>query len=109
MINCLQIIVLLPLLETSIPSNAGMFFAEFSKIAAFDLLEFEYFNFGDFMDSILDLIPTGPINSKFEAIGFESLYFINNLGSFFLVLVFGLLLIPIWLVLNSIGLKSKWA
>ena len=86
-----------------------MFFAEFTKIAAFDLLEFEYFNFGEFMDSMLDLIPTGPLNSKFEAIGFESLYFINNLGSFFLVLVFGVLLLPIWLLLESIGLYSQWA
>ena len=67
MINCLQIIVFLPLLDTSMPPNAGMFFEELTKIAAFDILEIgEYFDFGEFVNDLLDLVPSDPINYKFE-------------------------------------------
>ena len=39
MINALQIVILLPLIETNIPANASMFFARLLEIAAFDILE----------------------------------------------------------------------
>ena len=109
MINCLQIIVLLPLLDTSMPPNAGMFFEELTKIAAFDILEIgEYFDFGEFVNDLLDLVPSDPINYKFETIGLETLFFINNMGSFYLVILLEVALIPIWLLFVSFGRRVKF-
>lgn len=39
MVNCLQIIILLPLLKSNIPANANMFIAFLTQIAAFDIVE----------------------------------------------------------------------
>ena len=91
----LQMIVLLPLLSTSMPANSGMFFGGLSSIAAFDVFEI-----GDYADEYLELLPSEPISEKFEAIGMESTYFINNMGSLFLALCFDLFLILVWMVLN---------
>ena len=103
MINCLQIIVLLPLLNSSIPPNAGIFMSYLTKIAAFDIFEI-----GEYAESLLELEPTDPLNPKFEAIGMESLYFINNMGSFYLALLFNLLLIPFWLIALWLGNSYIW-
>ena len=45
MINALQILILLPLLKSSIPANASMVFGQLTKIAAFDIFEI-----GDYVD-----------------------------------------------------------
>ena len=45
MINALQIIILLPLIDTKVPANAGIFFSRLTEIAAFDFFEIgEYVN-----------------------------------------------------------------
>ena len=49
------------------------------------------FEIGDYVNDALALFPTDPVNEKFESVGLESLYFINNLGSFFLVVIIDLL------------------
>ena len=41
MAQVLQIIILMPLLDSSMPANTGMFFNVVSKIAAFDILDIE--------------------------------------------------------------------
>ena len=41
MINALQIIILLPLIETDIPANAHMFFVKLTNIAGFDFFEID--------------------------------------------------------------------
>jgi len=41
MVSALQLITLLPLMESNMPANTGMFFKELSKIAAFDILDIE--------------------------------------------------------------------
>jgi hypothetical protein len=43
--------------------------------------------------------PSEPINEKFETIGLESVYFMNNLGTFTIVLVLKLMLVLIWYLL----------
>ena len=74
-----------------------------TKIAAFDVFEI-----GEYVEGYLDLEPTDPLNTKFEAIGMESLYFINNLGSFYLALLFNLLMIPTWLIALWLGKSYDW-
>ena len=73
MINALQIVILLPLIDTKVPANAGMFFSKLTEIAAFDLIEI-----GEYVDEFLQLPITEP-DPSFEASGMESNYFINNL------------------------------
>ena len=82
MINSLQIIIILPLFDASMPANTGMVFQYLTKIAAFDLLEI-----GDFVDEFLELEQTDPVDNNFETLGFESQWFINNVGSFFIYLL----------------------
>ena len=71
-----------------------MFFNRLAQIAAFDVIEI-----GEYVNSILDLQPTGPVNEKFETLGLESRYFINNLGTFFVILMLYILLVFIWVIL----------
>ena len=94
MLNALQLIIFLPLLESAMPANAGMFYNILTKLAAFDVLEI-----GEHVNEILQLAPTDPVNEKFETMGLEDVYFINNVGSFFFFLMLYTLLIMIWALL----------
>ena len=81
MIEALQVIILLPLLSVSMPANTGMFFNKLTQIAAFDPLETN-----EFLTDLLKLQPKEPLSANFETSGFETTYFINNLGSFAIAL-----------------------
>ena len=94
MIESLQIVILLPLLNVLIPANTGMFFNELTSIAAFDIFETN-----EFCLDALDLLPKDPINHKFEAMGLETVYFINNQGSFVFVLIFKILQVLLYMLL----------
>ena len=95
MVEALQLIVFLPILKVSMPANAAAVFDTLSQIAAFDLIEI-----GDYIEEILKLLPTDPVNEKYESIGLESLYFINNIGSFTFVLLVYFAMIAAWLLLG---------
>lgn len=101
MINALQIIILLPLIKSNIPANASMFFARLLEIAAFDIFEI-----GEFVNDYLSLEQTDPINERYEASGLESKYFINNLGTFFLILIVYFFFTLLWLV---VSFARKWS
>ena len=58
------------------------------------------FEIGEYVNNALELLPTDPVNEKFETIGLESLYFINNLGSFFLVVA-----LDIFIALVTISMR----
>lgn len=75
------------------PANAGMFFGALTEMATFDILEI-----GDYVSDYLELAPQDPINEKFEAMGMEDKYFVNNVGSFFLILLFYCGLTIAWLI-----------
>ena len=66
----------MPLFKTNIPANAGVFFKQIMQIAAFEIIEIS-----EPLNKILDLQPTEPINENFEAVGFESIYLLNNMGT----------------------------
>jgi len=65
------------------PANAAVFFHELMSIFAFEFVEI-----GPFVNRILDLKPSDPVNGNFAALGFESLYVLDNLGTFVLAFVF---------------------
>jgi len=72
--------VLLALFDISLPANAEIFFRQLMSITAF-----EVFEIGDVVNAILSLEKTDPVNENYNALGFESVYFINNMGTLFIV------------------------
>ena len=73
-----------------------------TAIAAFDPIETDGYS------RDLDIEPKAPIDEKFEATGFESVYFLDNLGSFGFVLAIYALLLIIWIMLLITKGRSKW-
>ena len=77
-----QLVVLLPLLDISIPPNAGIFYQALMQVCAFDPFPAE-----DFLHETLRVQPTAAYGMNFEMIGYESMWFIINIGSLaFLIL-----------------------
>lgn len=84
---------MIPLFKLEVPSNAGAFFNYLMQIAAFDIIPTDnLFNF------LFDVEPPEPLNSNFEVVGFETLYFLHNLGS----LCFPIFAFPILVVVNLV-------
>ena len=90
----LQFVICLPLFETEIPANAGIFYSIIMELAAFDLIDI-----GPMVTEILKLEHTDPVNEKFESLGYESLYFFNNVGSFTLFIAADIALVLCWILL----------
>ena len=90
MINTQQIIVMLPLFNISTPHNLEMVFKILMDIAAFDILPTD-----DIFGLVYKVEHTDPLSANFEAMGFESLWLIYNLGTLFLIA----LSIPIFMAL----------
>ena len=84
------------------PANTGMFFSQLTSIATYEILEI-----GEYLDEWLSLIPTDPVNEKFDTIGVGSLLFINNLGTFAIFLLISCFTIALWFVLNICS-KIDW-
>jgi len=101
MINTQQLIVLLPLFKINLPANAGIFFRQLMSIAAF-----EFFEIGEFTNSVLGMEATSPVDENYNAVGFESVYFINNMGTLFILF----LLCPLAMLIEYILRKmaQKW-
>jgi len=76
MVHTQQLIVMFPLFNVTLPANAGMFLSQMMTIAAFEVIDTK-----PFLNTVLALPHTDPLNSNFEAIGLESRYFIHNLGT----------------------------
>ena len=68
-----------------------------AAIAAFD-----FFEIGDYLNDWLELLPTDPLSEKFETIGLESMYFLNNLGTFAVVLLLKALLVLLQIALYPV-------
>ena len=87
MINTQQIIVLMPLFKIDMPANAQMFFGFIMQLASFNILPMQ-----DFYERYLP--PPSwdePLNDRFDVLGFQSTFFLNNMGS----MVIGLAMIPL--------------
>ena len=95
---------LLPLLHTSTPANAGMVWRILWKIVSFNLFEVE-----DKVEDYLEIEIEDPVNEKFETLGIESRYFINNMGFVFFLLCLVILIVSIWILLVGISGCSKMA
>jgi hypothetical protein len=83
MINTQQLIVLMPLFNVQMPINAQNFFNQILKIASFDLIDLE-----PYLNKLLSLKQTEPISPNFDALGFGSIYFLNNMNSMLIGFLF---------------------
>ena len=86
------------------PANLGGFLAELRKIAAFDFFEVD-----EFINGPLQLPEVDPISAKWESVGIESRYFLNNQGTFTFIILFKYSLIVFWLLLACcLAPCSRW-
>lgn len=76
MINTQQLMIMMPLFQITMPANAGLFFRSLMEIAAFD-----FYDFSDIVHDLFQIVETETVDVNFEAIGFESQYFLVNIGS----------------------------
>ncbi len=72
------------------PANAQSFFNQILKIASFDIIDLT-----PRLEKMLRLNATEPLNPNFEALGFGSLYFLNNMNSMLIgfLVYFGMILL----------------
>ena len=64
------------------------------EIAAFD-----FYDFGDIIHSIFGIVPTDPVDANFESVGFESQYFMVNIGT---MIVFYLIYTTALIISNAL-------
>ena len=88
---------MMPLFEIMMPGNAGIFFKAIMEIAAFD-----FYEFGEHIHDWLDIPPTEPVDYKFDAIGFESRYFLVNMGSMAIFYLIYIVLILVSLLFSCL-------
>ena len=103
MINTQQLIVMMPLFKVNMPGNAQNFFNVIFTIASFDIV-----NLDPTINKALSLNATDPFNDNFGALGFQSIYLLNNLGSLLLAFIFNLLAVFILLVLDQFVARANW-
>ncbi len=96
MINTQQIIVVMPLFNTNIPANAGMFFGFIMNLASFNLLPTDKF-YNQYLNMSKD--DPGALNSNFEDQGYGSVYLLQNLGTLLVAILTIPLLVGLYFVL----------
>ena len=94
----------MPLFKVILPATLGIFFGFMMQIASFDLIPID-----SFMEKYGGMTPVDPIDSNFEAVGFESMYILINLGTILvLILLFPtLLFIDVILRLTRLSCSIK--
>jgi len=93
---------MMPLFNVSLPANAGLFFAQMMSIAAFEVVDTK-----PYLDKYLGLEPSEPLNSNFEALGFESVYVLHNMGTLALAFVIYAAAVAFSYLLKSIDHKKS--
>jgi len=101
MINAVQFIIFLPLFNVMMPANAGMFYNKLTALAIFDV-----FDMSILTTKLFDIVPTDPVNMKFNTVGLSDLYFIHNIGSFFMVITVYFALVLFWLLLYPCSMRG---
>ena len=99
MLRAQQILVHLPLFNITFPGNVAFFYSFLLNIAAFDALPTD-----ELFDWMFAAEEKEPISASFGALGYETTYFIRNLGTpfvFFLGLLFLFLLVLISQVIQT--------
>jgi len=93
MIEAMQVLSMVPLFDIRMPAIPTLIFGFFAEITAFDYVEV-----GDYFEKVFDISDSDPIDQNFEALGFETTFFLYNMGS----MLFLLVLTPIILALGGL-------
>lgn len=97
----------MPLFNVNIPPNAAVFFGILMSIASFDILPTDKFYARYFPQN-----DSGAINDNFNAVGFSSQYFLNNMGSMVIIIgsvpIFFIILLLMKLCRNGNERINRW-
>ena len=85
------------------PANAQMFFSQINKVASFDIIDID-----PYINRILNLNETEPVNANFEAIGLQSIYFLNNMGSLLIGFMIYFVGLTVIFILQPFLNKKTW-
>lgn len=72
-----------------------MFFAQLMKIAAFDIIDT-----AKYWDKWLNQTDTDALNENFNSLGFDSMWFMNNMGTMFLAYIVYFICIGLFFILQ---------
>ena len=86
---------MMPLFKVILPGNVQMFFNQIFKIAAFEIIEI-----GPYINRALKLNETEALNANFDALGFNSMFFLDNLNSLLLSFLVYFLSILVQVILD---------
>jgi len=87
------VLTFVPLFDIRMPAIPTLVFGIFTEIAAFDYVEVS-----DYFEMVFDISDAEPIDQNFEALGYETTFFLYNMGS----MLFLLVLTPVMLILGYI-------
>ena len=79
------------IINVKIPANAQVFFAGLLGFVTFDIIEL-----GPYIRSWLGLVDDALINDNFESLGYESNYFIINMGTLVLAMAYFTLMLTFY-------------
>lgn len=100
LVNVMQLLLVMPLINVNFPVNAATFYGYLIDIANFDILPVETINHAMYKFSENEV----EMPSNFEELGYETIIFINNLGS---ILLFIKAFIVMSFLTIMLGLCSK--
>jgi len=90
----------MPLFKVQMPASAKVFFNQLFKIASFNLIDID-----PYINKMLSLNETEPFNPNFDSLGFNSMYFLNNMNSLLLGFILYFLLIILLAILDLFQIK----
>ena len=82
MVETMQILLMPAIFKVNIPAVPSELINLMMEVANFDLIEV-----GEYYDQYFEMPPTGALTPSLDNIGFETFYFIHNLGALSLIMV----------------------
>lgn len=86
------------IINVKIPANAQVFFAGLLGFVTFDIIEL-----GPYIRSWLGLVDEELVNDNFESLGYESNYFVINMGTLVLAMVYFTFMLFFYVVTMKCG------
>lgn len=82
MINSLQLIVHLPVFSLNFPANGSQLLTKLIEVSSFSLLPMDHIN-----NLVFNFTETDALNPTFDDIGYNTVNFLENLGSLFIFML----------------------
>lgn len=94
----------LTLNDIEIPGNVAYFYGYLMQVASFNV-----FPTDELFDWLFNFKPSEPVTARFEALGYETKYFVKNMGVVFLVGVIFVILLALIPCLKAMNLIHKFS